>query len=76
MPQDQNFVDVKKLHHSKWTAVTPIERQKHFMVVQVIVPEDGSPIRQVVIEAVLTRQQKTIEWRSLKSREHWRSGWS
>ena len=43
----------KKLLLTKWTAVTPIAKQKHFLVSRVIQPEQPTdPIEAVEIEAV------------------------
>jgi tryptophan-rich hypothetical protein len=62
----KNPIHPKKLLLSKWTAVTPVNKEKHFMVIKVIDPElEGGPIEQVVIEAVMSKRQKTIQWRSL-----------
>jgi tryptophan-rich hypothetical protein len=46
------------------------------MVVKVIQPEDPQdPIQQVVIEAVMTKRQKTIHWRDLTNGLEWQQGW-
>jgi tryptophan-rich hypothetical protein len=71
-----NPVHPKKLLMSKWTAVNPLSREKHFMVVQVIEPKiEGAPIEKIVIEAVISRRQKTIHWRSLTNGSEWQRGW-
>ena len=71
-----NKINPKKLFNSKWTAVTPTNKEKHFMVVKVIQPEDPQdPIKQVVIEAVMTKRQKTIHWRDLTNGLEWQQGW-
>ena len=50
-----NRVDVKKLLLSKWTAVKPIDKCKHFLVVQVIAPEPPNlKVQWVELEAVLS----------------------
>jgi len=62
----KNPIHPKKLLLSKWTAVTPLNKEKHFMVIKVIDPEiEGGAVEQVVIEAVMSKRQKTIQWRSL-----------
>ncbi len=46
------------------------------MVVKVIEPEEeGLPVEQVVLEAVMTKRQKTIHWRLLTSGLDWKRGW-
>ena len=71
-----NPIHPKKLLKSKWTAVKPENKEKHFMVVRVIEPDvEGDSIEQVVIEAVMTRRQKTIHWRSLANGLEWKQGW-
>jgi tryptophan-rich hypothetical protein len=68
-------ISPNKLHHSKWTAVTPVNREKHFMVTRVIVPEDGSPIMQVDLQAVHSQRTETIDWRDLQDERRWCVGW-
>ena len=47
-----NSLNPKKLLLTKWTAVTPIAKQKHFLVSRVIQPEQPTdPIERVEIEA-------------------------
>ena len=36
-----NRINPAKLLHSKWTAVSPVKREKHFMVVEVERDEEG-----------------------------------
>lgn len=51
-----NPLSPKKLLLSKWTAVQPAQKDKHFLVTQVIAPEvEGNPIEWVEIEAVFSR---------------------
>jgi tryptophan-rich hypothetical protein len=66
----------KKLLLSKWTAVHPTHKRKHFLVSKVILPElpDGA-IEFVELEAVFDRQVRTIPWRDLKNTEIWLQGW-
>ena len=68
-------ISPKKLLLSKWTALTPINREKHFLVSRVIVPEDGSPITQVDLQAVHSLRTETIAWRSLEDAAVWVIGW-
>jgi tryptophan-rich hypothetical protein len=72
----KNPLHPKKLLLSKWTAATPVNKEKHFMVIKVIDPEiEGGAVEQVVIEAVMSKRQKTIHWRSLTDGLEWKQGW-
>ena len=71
-----NPLSPKKLLLSKWTAVAPIAKQKHFLVSKVILPEPPSEkIEFVEIEAVLTQKISLIAWRDLMNSELWIQGW-
>lgn len=66
-----------KLLQSKWTAVHPVDREKHFLVIRVHDPEDpGAPVEWVDLEAVLTRRTRRLPWRELRDPERWRQGWT
>ncbi|MBY0409971.1 MAG: TIGR02450 family Trp-rich protein [Burkholderiaceae bacterium] len=71
-----NPLSPKKLLLTKWTAVTPIEKQKHFLVSRVIKPElPTDPIEWVEIEAVFSKATQVIHWRDLQDDAVWRLGW-
>lgn len=71
-----NPLNPKKLLLSKWTAVKPVAKQKHFLVSQVIQPADPTaPIERVEIEAVFTKATQVIAWRDLQDDSVWRQGW-
>ena len=70
-----NPVNRKKLPGSKWTAVRPVDREKHFTVLDWVRDDDGTPTDHLVIEAVLTNRLRQIHWRELESPESWRVGW-
>ena len=67
-------INPKKLLHSKWTAVKPVNKEKHFMVTEVKFDEEDNVIH-CVLEAVLTKREEPIDWQSLKNVEQWRQGW-
>jgi tryptophan-rich hypothetical protein len=71
----RNRVNHRKLPNSKWTAVRPVSREKHFLVVDWVRDEDGVPTDQVQIEAVLTNVIRRIDWRELEDGLVWRIGW-
>ena len=66
----------KKLLLTKWTAVKPVARQKHFLITKVVLPEipDGK-IEWIEIEAVYTRKTQRIGWQELRDESVWRQGW-
>ena len=71
-----NPLSPKKLLLTKWTAVKPIAKQKHFLVSKVILPEPpNEKIEFVEIEAVYTKKVSLIAWRDLTNSELWIQGW-
>jgi tryptophan-rich hypothetical protein len=71
-----NAVHPKKLLLTKWTAVLPLARDKHFLVARVILPEPpATRIDEVEIEAVHSRTSRRIPWRELRDESLWRQGW-
>jgi tryptophan-rich hypothetical protein len=71
-----NPLNSKKLLLSKWTAVTPVKKQKHFLVsrvIQPLVPTD--PVELVEIESVFSKATQIIAWRDLQDDSVWRQGW-
>jgi len=71
----RNPVNRKKLPNSKWTAIRPVNREKHFLVLDWVRDDDGNPTDHVYIEAVLTGVVREIFWRDLENPETWRIGW-
>ncbi len=71
-----NPVHPKKLLLSKWTAVEPLGKDKHFIVARVHVPDSPEEaIEWVEIEAVYSRARSRLEWRELRDTARWRQGW-
>ena len=72
-----NPLNPKKLLLTKWTAVMPIAKQKHFLITRVIPPElPSDPIEWVEIEAAFSKATQIIAWRDLKNEQVWRQGWA
>lgn len=66
----------RKLHLSKWTAVQPRNKEKHFIVTRIIQPElPDQPIIKVEIEAVHSGRSQIIAWKSLTDTGCWKQGW-
>jgi tryptophan-rich hypothetical protein len=71
-----NPLNPKKLLLTKWTAVKPMAKQKHFLVSRVIEPDlPTNPIVSVEIEAVFSKATQVIAWRELQDNSVWRQGW-
>jgi tryptophan-rich hypothetical protein len=71
-----NPLNPKKLLLTKWTAVKPLAKQKHFLVsrvIQSVLPSD--PIVLVELEAVFYKAVQVIAWRELQDDSVWRQGW-
>ena len=54
-----NTINPNKLHHSKWTAVTPRNKEKHFIVTQLLRDEEENVV-DVVLEAVHSQRKKYL----------------
>jgi tryptophan-rich hypothetical protein len=66
----------RKLLHSKWTAVTPARREKHFLVTAVLEPDSPTlPIEFIDLEAVHSKKTRRVRWRELTDTATWRQGW-
>jgi tryptophan-rich hypothetical protein len=74
--KEQNLLSPKKLLLTKWTAVNPSHKRKHFLVSKVILPElPEQAIEFVELEAVFDQHVRVIPWRELKDSEIWLQGW-
>ncbi|MGI9331328.1 MAG: TIGR02450 family Trp-rich protein [Gammaproteobacteria bacterium] len=69
-----NRINPKKLLQSKWTAVTPLNKEKHFLVTGVVCDEAGVA-RSCILEAVHSQRETELDWRELKNAEQWLMGW-
>lgn len=71
-----NRLDPKKLLLSKWTAVTPANKEKHFVVTALVEPETpGAAPEFVELEAVHSARSERLPWRALRDGAVWRQGW-
>ena len=71
-----NPLNPKKLLLTKWTAVKPVAKQKHFLVSKVILPDPPEEkIEWVELEAVYSKKVRPIHWRELQDESVWRQGW-
>jgi tryptophan-rich hypothetical protein len=69
-----NRINPKKLLHSKWTAVNPVNREKHFIVTKVIFDEDDF-VEECILEAAISNRAETIDWKQLENSCKWLHGW-
>lgn len=72
----RNRLSPKKLLLTKWTAVQPRQREKHFLVTSVVEPiPPSTTIVEVEIEAVHSRRRFVLPWRDLADGSIWQPGW-
>lgn len=69
-----NQINPKKLKLSKWTAVNPKNKEKHFIVSKVVFDEENN-VSLCLIEAVMSNKESSIDWKALKNSDHWKQGW-
>ena len=69
-----NTINPKKLLNSKWTAVNPTNKEKHFLVTEMSFDEDGG-VTDCLIEAVISGRAISIDWMSLRNKDTWLQGW-
>ncbi|AWW45951.1 TIGR02450 family Trp-rich protein [Polynucleobacter paneuropaeus] len=72
-----NPLSPKKLYLSKWTAVQPQNKEKHFLVSKVIYsdPQQELIAESVELEAVFSKKIRVIPWRELTDSDCWLQGW-
>jgi tryptophan-rich hypothetical protein len=69
-----NAINPRKLLLSKWTAAAPLNREKHFLVTELIKDEEGT-VLEIELQAVLTRRSERLPWQMLRDAQAWRMGW-
>lgn len=69
-----NRINPKALIQSKWTKVDVRNKEKHFIITLVKFDEQQNVI-ECVIEAVMTKNEYSIDWRELKLCDKWQLGW-
>lgn len=67
-------INPNKLLLSKWTAVQPLRRQKHFLVTS-LVRDEQEVVVACELEAIIDKQVYTIDWRTLQDSAQWQMGW-
>ncbi|MFT5520812.1 MAG: tryptophan-rich hypothetical protein [Enterobacterales bacterium] len=69
-----NRINPEKLLSSKWTAAKPTNKEKHFLVSEIEIDEEGVVIS-CSIEAVISKRAMPINWLDLKDDNNWLQGW-
>jgi tryptophan-rich hypothetical protein len=70
-----NRINPAKLLNSKWTAVKPTNKEKHFLVTEIAFDEEGL-VTSCSIEAVMSKRTIPINWLDLKDENNWLQGWT
>lgn len=74
--QTARHLNPKKLLLSKWTAATPHNKEKHFIVAKVIQPEiPATQIEHIEMEAVYSQRHFILPWHELTDESQWLQGW-
>jgi tryptophan-rich hypothetical protein len=69
-----NQINPNKLLLSKWTAVAPKQKERHFMVIKLI-RDNEQEIIACELEAVINNNSYEINWQILKDSSCWLMGW-
>ncbi len=67
-------INPKKILLSKWTALQPKNKERHFIVTELIRDEQEIIIA-CEIQAVINKNTYQIDWRALKDESCWLMGW-
>jgi len=70
-----NQINPRKLLLSKWTAVSPVEKRKHFIVIKLVLDEMTQDVVGCILQAVIDKYEMQMDWRKLKNINTWRQGW-
>ncbi|TDV55505.1 tryptophan-rich hypothetical protein [Pseudomonas graminis] len=69
-----NRINPRKLLLSKWTAASPQNREKHFLVTELFCDEEGT-VLEIELQAVMTKRSQKMTWQTLQSDQSWQMGW-
>jgi tryptophan-rich hypothetical protein len=68
-------INPNKLLLSKWTAQQPENKERHFIVTELIRDEQETIIA-CELEAVINKNSYQIDWKTLKDDSRWLMGWA
>ena len=72
----KRITNPKKLLNSKWTAAMPENKEKHFIVTKLMLPDAPlQPIEFIELEAVHSKRSQLIAWQLLNDEKVWVQGW-
>lgn len=60
--------------NSKWTAVNPVNDEKHFLVTRLEMDKRGE-VAHCQMEAVISNRSILIDWKELEDTKDWIQGW-
>ena len=69
-----NQINPKKLLNSKWTKVFPTKKEKHFLITE-LKYDENELISDCLIEAIISKNSESIDWKELKDSNKWQQGW-
>ncbi|MDA7747118.1 TIGR02450 family Trp-rich protein [Psychromonas sp.] len=69
-----NKINPKKLLNSKWTALKPVNKEKHFLITKVDYDENDEVVL-CLLEAVISHRESEVFWPDLKDDAQWLQGW-
>ena len=72
---DSRRLNPRKLLLSKWTAAHPRNKEKHFLVTDLLLGDDEQTVIGVALQAVMTGNVQQLPWQALQDNEQWRIGW-
>jgi len=72
---DAHRLNPRKLLLSKWTAAQPRNKEKHFLVTELLLGDDEQTVIGVALQAVMTGNVQQLPWQALQDAEQWRIGW-
>ena len=69
-------INHKKLLNTKWTAINPQNKEKHFIVTKVEVSEnDPQKIISITMTACMTNKNYQKDYQELNDTNKWKQGW-
>ncbi|MCD7036914.1 TIGR02450 family Trp-rich protein [Pseudomonas sp. MAFF 311096] len=69
-----NRINPAKLLLSKWTAVRPRNKEKHFLVTELFRDDEGT-VLEIELQAVMTLRSERLPWQTLQDVDAWKIGW-
>ena len=69
-----NRLNHKKLLHSKWTAIHPQNKEKHFVLTRIVKDKTGFIIH-VEMQSILSKKRRMILRSALEDDNQWHIGW-